>query len=236
MVNNSHSPIPQVEENKKQYTALVIKRDDIARQFHNITGQPMQLILLSVDNNILQHLPILREDIVIAEDIYWSSVPHLQGKTVWRKVQYVEHIVVQNVSKWILDGYNNLKLCHNLMHINKIAFLKTIYRHILFSVGSIIKTEKWRKFRRESSMPTKCTWNVVSISPTYMLIVNLNHYGWKWLILESPSNVCQRSNMSPIFNGSTTPSSNVSDMPMPFTWISKLIIVRLVATAIFWLN
>ena len=60
MANDSHYPIPQVQEKKERYTARNIKRADRVRQFQDITGQPINLILHAVDNNILQNLPILR--------------------------------------------------------------------------------------------------------------------------------------------------------------------------------
>ena len=59
MVNDSHSPIPHVQDKKERYTARNIKRADCARQFQNITGRPINQILHAVDNNILQNLPIL---------------------------------------------------------------------------------------------------------------------------------------------------------------------------------
>ena len=59
LVNDSHSPIPQVQDKKERYTARDIKRADRARRFKNITGQKIKLILHAVDNNILQNLPIL---------------------------------------------------------------------------------------------------------------------------------------------------------------------------------
>ena len=59
MVNGSRSPTPQVEENKKQYTARHVNRDDYTRKFLNITDQPLRKILHVVDNNILQNIPIL---------------------------------------------------------------------------------------------------------------------------------------------------------------------------------
>ena len=38
IVNNSRSPIPQVEEKKKQYTARDVNMDDWARKLHRITS------------------------------------------------------------------------------------------------------------------------------------------------------------------------------------------------------
>ena len=89
LVNDLHSPIPQVQEKKERYTARNIKRADFARRFQHITGHPIKKILHEVDNNILQNLPILKEDVRMSEDIYGPSIPHLKGKTVRRKIQHV---------------------------------------------------------------------------------------------------------------------------------------------------
>ena len=134
-VNNSPSPIPQVEEDKKQYTTRDVKRANRARHFHHITGQPVNKIQNAVDNNILKNVPILQEYFGMAEGIYEPGVPNFQGKTVCHKVQYVEPIVVPNPPKGILDSYNNVTLCCDLMHINRIGFLNTISRNIIFYNG-----------------------------------------------------------------------------------------------------
>ena len=90
MVKNSLSTTPQVEENKKHYTDHNVKRYDNEIQFQNITSQPVKKILHTVDNNILHNLPILQEDVGMAEDIYGPSVSYLKGKSVHQKVQYLE--------------------------------------------------------------------------------------------------------------------------------------------------
>ena len=76
-MNDSHSPMPQVEKKKKQYTTCDIKREDHARWFQHITSQPVKQILHVVDKNNLQNLPILQKDFGMAEDIYGPSVPYL---------------------------------------------------------------------------------------------------------------------------------------------------------------
>ena len=82
VLNESRSPIPQVEGKKKQYTAHYVKRYDCERQFQHINIQPINWVLHAVDNNIMQNLPILQVDVGMAEDIYGPSVPNFQGKTV----------------------------------------------------------------------------------------------------------------------------------------------------------
>ena len=78
----------------------------------------------------------------MAEDIYLPSVPHLQGKNVHQKSQNVEPVVVPKSPKDILDRYKNVTLCCNIMHINGIVLLNTIYGHILFAIVSIIEKIK----------------------------------------------------------------------------------------------
>ena len=53
MVNDSRSPIPQVEEKKKQYTSRDLKRADHSKRFLYITVQPINQIIHAVDNNIM---------------------------------------------------------------------------------------------------------------------------------------------------------------------------------------
>ena len=77
MVNDSCSPISQVEEKKKQYTARDVNRAEHERQFYHIIDQSAKQILHEVDNNIIQNPPIMWEDAIMTEDIYGPSVPYL---------------------------------------------------------------------------------------------------------------------------------------------------------------
>ena len=108
VLNDSHYPIPQLKNKKKEYTARDIKRYDCTRQFRHITGQPINQILHKIDNNILQNIPILREDFVMAEYMYVPRIPHLKLKTVWRMIQHVDHVKITSVNKKIFIGTSRL--------------------------------------------------------------------------------------------------------------------------------
>ena len=142
MVNDSYSPIPQVQDKKKRYTTRDIKRADRERQFQNITGRPINQILHAANNTILQNLPTLREDVRMAEDIYGPSMPHRKDKTVLRKIQHVELVKITSVPKTILYEYKEITICCDLMHINGIVLLDTVSRHIMFSTGTMIKNRQ----------------------------------------------------------------------------------------------
>ena len=142
VVNDSRCPIPKVEGKKKPYNARGVKRNSRTRQFQNITVQPINLILHTVDHNILQNLPILREYVSMAEEIYGPSVPHFKGKTVRHNTQHLEPIMIMNAPKAILDKYKKVTLWCDLTHINSIGFLNTISQHIMFSILIMIKNRK----------------------------------------------------------------------------------------------
>ena len=84
----------------------------------------------------------MQEYFGMAEDIYGTSVLYLKRKTVRYKIHHLEPVVVPNLPKGILDIYNKVTLCYDLMHINGIRFLNTIYQHIMFSTWSMIKYQK----------------------------------------------------------------------------------------------
>ena len=52
MANDSHYPIPQVQDKKKIYSARDIKRADRAKKLQHITGQSINPILHAVDKKI----------------------------------------------------------------------------------------------------------------------------------------------------------------------------------------
>ena len=76
MVNDYHSPISQVEEKKKQYTAYDVNRAYHERRFHHINDQSVKQILHAFYKKILQNIPIMQKDSRMDEYIYESSVPH----------------------------------------------------------------------------------------------------------------------------------------------------------------
>ena len=239
MLKNSHSPIPQVQYNKKVYTSRNIERSDRARQFQNITGQLIKQIFHAVNNNILKNLPILREDVGLDEDIYGPSIPHLKFKTVRHKIQHVEPVKITSVTKTILDKYREVTIFCDLMYINKIGFLNTISRHTMFASVSMIKNRKTENIAdgimqvhklylqrgfKITHMHTDCEFKPLRKEMTALGIYlncaskkehdpEIDHF--IWTVKERV-----RSTIS----------------TMPFNRISKIMIVHLVAYAIFWLN
>ena len=107
-------------------------------------------------------------------------------------------------------------ICEHLMYV----YYSTYFIGVFFNYRNYknlqevwLKTDKWKTLRMVSIRSINCAYNVVSISPTYIKIVSLSHYGYKWEILANPSIVCPIRNMYPILNISIWPSRNVFNLP-----------------------
>ena len=174
----------------------------------------------------------------MAKYICWPSVPYLQGKVVCHKDQYVDPITMPKVPKGILDRYNNVTLCCNIMHINSIGILNTISKHIIFDTLSMIENRKVNNIWMGSSRSINCTYNVILISPTYILIVNLYHYSHKLLIFESHSIVCPRKTCPQDWTLQLGRQVTCPILPSGYALHAdlKIMIIHIVATAIFCLN
>ena len=78
----------------------------------------------------------------MSEDIYPPIIPHLKGKIVRYKIQHVEPVKITSDTKNILDKSKEVTIFCDLMQIDRIGFLNTISRHIMFATKIMIKNRK----------------------------------------------------------------------------------------------
>jgi hypothetical protein len=81
--------------------------------------------------NQLTNFPVTRADILAAEDIFGPDLGTLKGKTTRSRPVQVRD-VVNPIPPTILERYQSVTLCADLMHVNGIPFLVTISRHLKF--------------------------------------------------------------------------------------------------------
>ena len=72
-------------------------------------------------------LPIMRQDVKLAEEIYGPNIYALKGKTVNRKVDHIiTQVTITIILKQILREYKNITLCIDEMCVKGVKFLLTV--------------------------------------------------------------------------------------------------------------
>ena len=147
----------------------------------------------------------------------------------------MEPVKIKNVPKTIIDKYNEVTICCELMHINGIGFLITISRHIMFATGSMIKNRKVEHIAdritqvhklylqrgfKITHMHTDCEFE--PLHKETALGINLN-------CASKQEHVPEIERFIQIVKERVRSARST----IPFKRISKLMIVHLVASAIF---
>ena len=100
---------------------------------------------------MVKGLPITRQDVKLAEEIYGPNTYALKGKTVNRKVDQVV-APVTSIPKQILKEYKNNTLCIDVMFVNGIKFLFTVSQHIDFVIAQYVPSKKYSGYIKPIEM------------------------------------------------------------------------------------
>ena len=91
---------------------------------------------------MVKGLPITRQDVKVAEEIYGQNLYALKGKTTNQKVNHVIAPIIR-IMKQILKECKNITLCIDVMFINGIKFLLTVSRNIDFVTAQYVPSKKY---------------------------------------------------------------------------------------------
>ena len=239
IVNDSHTPHTTSAGQEERIHLPRHKKGWSRKEEPNITGQAIKRILHVVDNNILQNLPILREDFGMAEDIYGPSIPHLKVKTVRRKIQHVEPVKIASVPQTILDNYKEVTILCDPMYINGSGLLNTISWHIMFATGSMIKNRKVEHIldgiTQVHKLHPQHWFNITHMHANS----NFEQLRREMTDLVIKLKCASKEEHVPVierFIRTVKERVRSAQTTMPFNRVSKLRIVHLVASDIFWIN
>jgi hypothetical protein len=127
---NGVALINTVSGNKDKYSSTDCDRADLARRLQVRIGQPSTKDFI-VERNLLPNCPVTKADIQIAENIYGAKIGALKGKTTRQRAHAVTTFITP-ISSQVMNKFQSITLCVDIMYINKIPMLVTISRHIRF--------------------------------------------------------------------------------------------------------
>ena len=126
----NHTALNTVAENKAKYTKREVLQANLARKIQKSIGHPsLKKFIKTVENNHLTNCPIVKQDILRAEDIFSPELGCLKGKTV-RSASTPVKIV--HATTQLSATQKKVVLAIDIMYVNDIPFLMTISRDLHF--------------------------------------------------------------------------------------------------------
>jgi hypothetical protein len=229
--------VSTVADRKSEYTKREYRDAVLARKIQNIIMFPgVQAYTKIADSKLLPNCPIGRHAIMAAERIFGPNLGALKGKTVKRASVPVAGRT-NGVPPSLLERYQDTVLAVDIMFVNKIPFLITVSRGLhagtvepianrqVTTVGTaltrVIQLYRQRGFRVATLLgdpefePLRPTFGDVSF------------------------NLCAQDEHVPEIERyirTVKDRARSGYNSLPFEYIPRLMVIRLVCNAVFWLN
>jgi len=114
-----HILINTVDKNKNKNTIKQYYDAHKARQIQDIIGRPSTTYYIGyVERDLLLNCPVLKKDIIRAEDILGPNLDSLMGKTNCKTSEKVALNTLNNLPNGMLDDYGDVTIDIDIMYIN----------------------------------------------------------------------------------------------------------------------
>jgi hypothetical protein len=229
--------VSTVTERKSEYTKREYRDAVLARKIQNILMFPgVQSYTKIADSRLIANCPIGRSDIAAAERIFGPNLGALKGKTVKRTSVPVAG-GIEGVPPSILERYQHTVLAVDIMFVNKIPFLITISRGL--HAGTV------------ENLSDRRVTTVVTALERVIQLYRRRGFRVTTLLADpefealQPSfgdvsfNLCAQDEHVPEierFIRTVKDRTRSCYNSLPFEYIPRLMLIRMVANAVFWLN
>jgi hypothetical protein len=226
-----------VAEWKDKYTKREYKAAMQARKVQNIMMHPSSRQYMDIsDKNQITNNPVLRAHIQAAEDIFGANLGSLKGKTVTRSGKAVEGRIT-GVPPEIKHKYQRVSMSIDIMFVNKIPFLITTSRGLHFGTVESIPNRQvptvTQALKRVCAQYERRGFKVtvVQADPEFEpLQAELGHIQFNFCAQDEHVPDVER------FIRTIKDRTRSCYNTLPFSRIPRLVIIRMVYNAVFWLN
>ena len=217
-----------------KYTKRQLKHARIARNMENIVMRPGTRRFIDVCLPHFNDCPVTADDVRAAADVYGHNLGALKGKTTYRSTPHVDTNIAP-VPDEIMKIHKQICLAIDVMFVNKIPFLVTTSRKIHFGTVEALPDRKINtvanKLKSVLNLYKHRGFNISSI---------LADGEFEKLRPWFPQiNTCAENEHVPdveryirTIKDSTRSTYNM----LPFTRITRIMLIQLVKNAVFWLN
>jgi uncharacterized membrane protein YgcG len=229
--------ITTVADRKEEYTKREYRDAVLARKIQNIVMFPgVRALTKIVDSQFLANCPIGRADISAAERIFGPNLGALKGKTT-NQASVPVGSRIDGVPPDLLQRYQNIILAIDIMFVNKIPFLITTSRGLHFGTVENLANRQvptvHAALKRVLAVYHRRGFRVTT------LLADPEFQPLQEIFAPVSFNLCAQNEHVPEIERyirTVKDRTRSGYNSLPFERIPRLVLIRLVANAVFWLN
>jgi len=225
------------DNRREEYTKRECRDAVLARRVQNIIMFPGDRAYDKiVNNNQLANCPMKRCDIAAAEQLFGKNIGSLKGKTAYRQGTPIVG-QTEGVPPNIWERFQRTVLAINIMFMNKIPFLISISRGLHFGTVKVLKNQQIdtvgkaldnvvHLYWRRGFKGTECNTN-----PEFRPLQG-SYAGTSFNLCTEDEHVPEIERYIRTTKDHTRCGYNL----LPFERVPRIMLIRLVCNAVFWLN
>jgi len=225
------------EDRRDEYTKREYRDAVLARKVQNIIMFPGdQAYKKIVDSNLLPNCTVKRDDIKAAEHLFGKNIGALKGKTPYRHEPHVSG-KMDSVPRQVRERFRRVTMGLDIMFVNKVPFLITYSNGIRFGTVANIPGRTAPQVAAALNLTLRIYHRrgmrigMVKADPEFRKLAE-DYKGCQFNLSSEAEHNCEIERYIRTVKDRSRSGYN----SLPFERMPRVMIIRLVSNAVFWLN